>query len=177
MPMAGQSVRCTGCAFEHVDLLGGIVLEYRADDQLLHVGYRMEAWCDDCQTLREIESLPTVEDLSDRVREAEDFVQGTAWQQRKDRAGMSMDRRRMRAFDILARRRLALAWRKERVSEPRCLACGGTHWRIPDWQLADSRDHAVTTKFRHSCGGVLVRLPFDHWEALAQPVRRYVMSS
>lgn len=177
MPTRGETVRCTGCDFEHVDLLGGIVLEYRAGSQTLHVGFRTEAWCDDCQTLRSIESLPSVEDLSDRVREAEEFVQGTPWQQRKDRAGMPMDRRRIRARDILAQRQEALAWGRARVSAPRCLTCGGTRWRLPDWQLAESRDRSVTTKFRHGCGGVLVRWPFDHWDALMQPVQRYVLNA
>jgi hypothetical protein len=172
-----DTVRCTGCEFEHVDHHGGVMLEYRCGDEVVHVGYRTEAWCEDCQTLRPIESLPSVEDLVERVSQAEEFVRGTPWQQRKDQTGSPMDRRRLRAMEILGRRRTALAWRRGRVSAPRCLTCGGTRWRVPDWQLADSRDHSITTEFRHSCGGVLVRFPFDPVAALMQPVKRYVLDA
>ncbi len=141
-----RELKCHRCGKTETVRTALIYYYLLPDDQQLSA-CAVPAWCLDCGGIRDVEGLPEVERLAEMLTDLE--TNGIDEQELNDKAnflGTAVDPIRAYA-DEYALRRAALDWRTNRVSQPRCLACGGTN---------HSSIQGMDASFEHpQCGGML----------------------
>jgi hypothetical protein len=162
--MSTNSIRfhCTGCDYEYLEHFQPITLKCKIGDEEATY-YRTTAWCNQCDTIRYVECIPTLEELQKDFDEfIAPFIEPPATWIRKfislifrgGRPSASDNRR----SDSVKELNNQIAWRQARTAPPHCLTCGTTDLTQVDFENI-SEDMTVAKNFRHSCGGSLVR---DH---------------
>jgi len=106
---------CTNCSYEYFEHYRPITLKCQLETGV--VTYRRSlAWCNDCQEIRYVESLPSLDEIRCDYA-SRYFVPGPV---------LIGFRRLLQRFDRCYQERVseldqALAWRQERTVPPRCL--------------------------------------------------------
>lgn len=171
-------IHCTGCDFEYFETYKPIILKCLTEQGVVSY-HRTNGWCYECNNIREIEALPSVEEIR---KEYKRFYQvpntETNWLKRLTRCFDKNYQSKLR--DLAAK----IAWREKRSAPPRCLECGSTDIKalnfinpnhqdtsndMDDWDVIPTLIHeegprdrrAFARDFRHTCGGELVHDPDD----------------
>jgi hypothetical protein len=163
--MSIDSIRfhCTGCDYEYLEHFQPIKLKCRIGDGVATYG-RKTAWCNQCDTIRYVESVPTLEDLQKEYADliapppekppvswiTRVFIKVFKLNESTCQSGWHNDRRKN--LENL------IAWRQTRTAPPHCLNCGSTDLTTLNFEQLDEQT-MVAKNFRHACGGQLVR---DH---------------
>lgn len=133
--MSGAFYHCDRCdtKFSYIFTHGWY---YDLNGQTMHIAVA-PAWCFDCCRLRNAEKLPSIEECE---RQIEDLSQ-----QR------TAKRSRLARPKALEEAMLRLQWRRNRVSDPRCIWCGSTNL-----QFLDKDPQSGLLPFTHpDCGGTI----------------------
>lgn len=162
--MSIDSIRyhCTGCEYEYLEHFQPITLKCKIGDEVATY-YRTTAWCNQCDTIRYVEHIPTLDELQEDYDEFKaPFIEPPATGIRKFISlifrGGRPSASDVRRSESIKKLNTQIAWRQARIAPPHCLTCGSTDLTPIDFEQVD--EHTTTAKnFRHSCGGQLVR---DH---------------
>ena len=152
-------ITCTGCDYRQEIYPEAVELRYVLDDERVVDSYRVDGWCQGCQSVNPVERLPSLEDLANELLET---------------------RKRGDSCDQVV---LALGWRAARRSPRRCLTCGDLRTEPLDWHPIDRHKVpetacpvSVAAGFRHSCKGLLLR-QYDESIRIESGLVRYLMTS
>jgi predicted Zn-ribbon and HTH transcriptional regulator len=143
VPMSIDTTRihCTGCGFEYFEDHPPVELKCSFGSEIVSY-YRTTAWCHACDTIRDAELLPSLQDLEKELL----ILQGTSWLHLL----LPAHRAQIRGT------RNMIQWRQARISPPRCLECGSTDISELDFKEV-SPVMAVAQRYQHSCGGTLIK--------------------
>jgi hypothetical protein len=135
----GHDVKCDLCGRTE-KVRTSLIYHYVVTDNHIVSSCASPAWCFDCDGIRDSECLPSVERLTELLSELE--VNGLDEEVLQDKARflrieLDLELEYQRE---MKKRRIALAWRMNRRSPPRCLDCGGTNHRPLKW-TDDGCDH------------------------------------
>lgn len=160
--MSIDSIRfhCTGCDYEYLEHFQPITLKCKIGDEVATY-YRTTAWCNQCNTIRYVEHIPTLDELQQDFDEfIVPFLKPPASGIRKIiklifRGGRP-SASDIRRDESIKKFNNQIAWRQARTAPPHCLTCGSTYLTQIDFEQID-KNTTVAKDFRHSCGGQLIR--------------------
>lgn len=136
-------VHCTGCDYEHFEHYQPIELKCTFGSETITY-YRTRAWCYECDTIRDVEHVPSLTRLKRELfcLRGKGFSAWLRW-------CLPSYRARIREKENM------IQWRQARISPPRCLHCGSTNISLLNFRhVAGSK--AELRGFKHICGGRLV---------------------
>tara|TARA_R110002167_G_scaffold46109_1_gene137893 strand:+ start:220 stop:762 length:543 start_codon:yes stop_codon:yes gene_type:complete len=127
-----RDVKCDSCG-QTETIRTTLIYRYALAADLLNPGCAIPTWCFDCNGIRDSEQLPAVERLSQLLTKLE--TNGIDERELNDKASFLQIKvdSQQEYENELARRRVALMWRSQRRSQPRCLVCGGTNHSPIQW--------------------------------------------
>ena len=152
-------IRCNGCDYEYLEHFQPITLKCRIGDEVAKY-HRTTAWCNQCDTIRYVECIPTVDEIREEYDEfVAPYVEPPPTGIRKfiDKfmKGIFSSNRDNRHDESIRELNSKIAWRQARTALPHCLTCGTTNLTSVDFKSAHD-GQSVSTNFHHSCGGQLV---------------------
>jgi len=152
-------IRCNSCDYVYLEHFQPIKLRCQFGDGVVTY-YRTTNWCNQCDSIRYVECLPTIEELKQKFAEYDAlFENPPATGIRKIFNQLigcilpfgSVKERNNRIKELNNQ----IAWRKARSAPPHCLTCGTTDITPVDFERLND-EQSVSANFRHSCGGKLV---------------------
>lgn len=164
--MSTDSIRihCNGCDYEYLESFVPITLKCQMGDEVA-VYHRTTAWCNQCETIRYVEYIPSLDELQ------QEYEKLTAPPPEEPPPGWA-EKLFFRVIDFffksdnsfnakdwqqeqISNQKNLISWRQARTAPPHCLTCGATDInRIEYEQINESV--RISKTFRHSCGGALV---------------------
>jgi len=152
-------IHCNSCDYEYLEHFQPIKLRCQFGNGVITY-YRTTSWCNQCNTIRYVECLPTIEELKQKYDEfVASFMNPPATGIRKIFNRLigvilpfgSLNERNKRIKELNNQ----IAWRNARNAPPHCLTCGTADITPVDFERVND-EQSVSAKFRHSCGGKLV---------------------
>jgi len=152
-------IRCNSCDYEYLEHFQPIKLKCQFGDGVVTY-YRTTNWCNQCDTIRYVECLPTIKELKLEFDQfGEPYVDSPTTGICKIINRLfgvilpfgKVNKRNEKIKEINNQ----IAWRQARSTPPHCLTCGTTDITSIDFERVNE-EQSISVKFRHSCGGKLV---------------------